>query len=435
MNKIASERWPLRYLCPLLTICILFSVLLVACSSPALPTWLGGQSTEPTPSPPPEIVTLQVWSQATTALADAHLQTLLDDFAASHPTIVVNLRLFSDYSRRLRTGWSSDNAPDILYLPLFHLPDLVAAGTLAPLPPPLINQTDLYSHLRLALRVEDAPYCLPKSFYTLALFYNKTHFDEAGLAYPDQTWRWDDLRSAVEALTNTEQGRFGLALAADFSRWLAFLYQAGGTVTNPDGTAMAINSTAAQEALLYYTGLVTDGLAAPPLALDSRWPGEAFAKGRASMVIEGGWTIPYLGEAAPDLRYGIAALPAGPVRAASISFASCYAIVAQSTKQAAARELITYLTNAETLESWLDIDAAIPARLTGQQAWQRTYPQADVFINGSLTLIEWQLPVGFQPWVNEQNEGLRRIFGGFVPPDAFLPDAERSGNEIVTGGR
>lgn len=37
---------------------------------------------------------------------------------------------------------------------------------------------------------------IPKDIDTVALWYNKTMFDEAGLAYPDDTWTWEDVAEA-----------------------------------------------------------------------------------------------------------------------------------------------------------------------------------------------------------------------------------------------
>ncbi|WP_368296464.1 ABC transporter substrate-binding protein, partial [Enterocloster clostridioformis] len=40
---------------------------------------------------------------------------------------------------------------------------------------------------------KDKYYAVPKDVDTIALWYNKTMFDEAGLAYPTADWTWDDV--------------------------------------------------------------------------------------------------------------------------------------------------------------------------------------------------------------------------------------------------
>lgn len=41
-------------------------------------------------------------------------------------------------------------------------------------------------------------YAVPKDIDTIALWYNKTMFDEAGIPYPDKDWTWDDFAEAAK---------------------------------------------------------------------------------------------------------------------------------------------------------------------------------------------------------------------------------------------
>jgi multiple sugar transport system substrate-binding protein len=318
----------------------------------------------------------------------------------------------------------------VVALTVAQLPDLVAAGMLAPLPTALLDD-DFYPHLRAAVTVDGSPYCLPHTFHTLALFYNKTYFNAAELAYPDATWQWGDLQQAAATLTSVEDKRYGLVLAADFSRWLAFLTQAGGAVTDNNARAMAIDSPEAAAALDFYVNLVLEGMAAVPSALDGRWPGEAFAGGRAALAVEGNWLAPYLATNAADLVYGIAPLPTGPAGAATVSFATCYAIPQGAAEQSAAQLLLTDLTAPEQLAAWLDVDNALPARRSLQAAWRAAHPDQAAFADQIAVAQEWRLPAGFQPWLADRNDELRRIFGGFIPTTGVLTQAATAGAELL----
>ncbi len=427
-NPAGGERFG-RVRCYLMVGSLLLLYLLTACSRPALPMWLGGVA--PTSTPTPVVATeLSVWHWPGTAGEDAHLRLLLDDFQRSHPEIVIDLQQPENYARRLRTALSNDQPPDLLYLNSYQLPDYVADGTLAPLP--ATAEGDQYPHLQRAMQIGGATYCRPQSFYTLALFYNKIRFDDASLAYPTASWHWADLQGAASALTDSANGQFGLVLAADLSRWLAFLQQAGGTILNAEGSVMALNSPEGATALDFYANLIIEGRATTPSALDSRWPGEAFGQGRAAMVVEGSWLVPYLAENAPGLDYGIAPLPMGPARAATVSFATCYAITNASPYQEAAQILLDYLTAPEQMRSWITIDNALPARPSLQEAWRTAHPGQEALLDQVMVATEWQLPPGFQPWVADVNEQISRLFGGFIPSSAVLPEAENSGNAVLT---
>ncbi|MYB76689.1 MAG: extracellular solute-binding protein, partial [Chloroflexi bacterium] len=60
-------------------------------------------------------------------------------------------------------------------------------------------------------------WCLPWNFATESLFYNKSHFLQAGIAFPDESWTWENLRHAALALTTNastdgEPKRWGVEL-------------------------------------------------------------------------------------------------------------------------------------------------------------------------------------------------------------------------------
>src|SRR5699024_11453525 len=57
---------------------------------------------------------------------------------------------------------------------------------------------------------EDKVYAVPKDVDTIALWYNKTMFDEAGIPYPDETWTWDKLVEVAKQLTKPDGSQYGL---------------------------------------------------------------------------------------------------------------------------------------------------------------------------------------------------------------------------------
>ena len=129
--------------------------------------------------------------------------------------------------------------------------------------------------LRSAFTKDDQFYCPPKDFSTLALEYNTDLFDAAGLAYPTADWTWQDMEDAAAKLTDTDAGVYGMSITPDMARWLAFLYQAGGSVYNADATEMTINSPEALAAMNFYAGLGGEGLRRPAFRLEHRlaWRG------------------------------------------------------------------------------------------------------------------------------------------------------------------
>lgn len=419
--------------CVLLPLFPLLLMLATACQAPSrlpAPSWLPNLwGAAPTATPLPITTELHFATWPVSAAVDEYFRERLAAYQQTAPETHVEFTLWSNYPTRLRTALESETPPDLMRINAFLVPELVVKGLLAPLPMALVDHADLSPLLRQMAEVDGTTYCMPHEVHTLALVYNRTLFDAAQVAYPTGAWTWETLRTAAEQLSDVEAKRYGLVLPADFSRWLPFLYQAGGTVMDSTTLSLTLTSPAASTALQFYSDLVLDGMAAAPTTVGNSWAGEAFAQGHAAMAIEGNWLLPYLAEAAPTLDYGVAPLPAGPVGRATLAFATCYAIAARSMEVRAAGNLIQFLTSAESQQPWLSLTAALPARSDLIDTWLLTYPAYAPFVHELATAHPWRFRAGFQPVINEMNEGLQQIYGGFVLPDAVLAKAEATGYE------
>ena len=65
------------------------------------------------------------------------------------------------------------------------------------------------------------------------LYYNKDLLDKAGVKYPDENWKWDDLLAAAEKLTVKDAGgkvtQYALAMEGNdkYDKWVN---QNGGAI-------------------------------------------------------------------------------------------------------------------------------------------------------------------------------------------------------------
>ena len=381
-----------------------------------------------------DVVELQLMGWASSDAENTRLQAVVDTFNEANEDINVTLNLVPDYDTKLQTSLAGGSPPDVFYVDSFKLPDLVAANAIEPAEGHLENADDFYSSLQDAFTIDGTFYCPPKDFSTLGLQYNQDMFDAAGLDYPTADWTWDDLRAAAEQLTDADAGVYGMVINPDFARWIAFLYQAGGSVTNEDFSAMTINSPEAQAALEFYIGMVNDGLANQPSELDSGWNGEAFGKGRAAMSMEGNWIVPFLADQFPDLNYGVTQLPAGPGGEATMAFTVCYAVPAgiDAARQEAAFALVNYLTGPEGMKEWTDLGLAMPTRESLREGWLAQYPDLQPFLDGADNAYPWQFRPGFQDVLDTINDGLQQAFAGTALPEDVLENAQEVGEEVLS---
>jgi multiple sugar transport system substrate-binding protein len=380
----------------------------------------------------PQVIELQLMGWASSEAENTRLQQVVDTFNAANEDINVTLNLVPQYDEKLQASLAGGSPPDVFYIDSFKLPDYVNAGALEPYEPYAVDVEDFYPSLRDAFTVDGTFYCPPKDFSTLALEYNKDMFDAAGLDYPTPDWTWDDLRAAAETLTNADNDVYGMVLSADFARWIAFLYQAGGSVTDPEFTKMTINSPEALDALNFYVNLVLDGYAAQPSDLDSGWNGEAFGKQRAAMAIEGNWMIPYMKDQFPDVNFGVTELPAGPAGKATMAFTVCYGVPADGKNKEASFKLVNFLTGPDGMKEWTDLGLAMPTRQSLRDGWLEKFPDLEPFLNGADYAHKWQFRPGFQDVLDTINDGLQQAMAGTMLPEDVLAAAEEVGNEVLS---
>ena len=345
--------------------------------------------------------------------------------------LTVTVELAPRYAQALSNRLAEDPPPDVVAVDSFSFAGLADAGKLAPIPSTVMVAQDLHPKVRAAFEVDGQLMCARVEASTLALVYNKAVFDALAQPYPQADWTWDDLQAAAKALTVVDSGYYGLVASPDFSRWLAFLRQAGGDVLEADGQ-VSLETEAGSAALGFFVGLFQNGYAHTPLEFGAAWSGEAFAGDHIAMTIEGNWLIPYLRDAAPGLDFGVVDLPGGPPPTgteATVAFANCYAIPADSPHPAEAAALIAYLTSPEAMTAWADLRLTIPARTDLQSGWLGRHPLMAPFLTGLDRATLWQFPPSFQTVLDNFQVDLQDVLAGSMLSDVLLNRADAFGAE------
>ena len=142
-------------------------------------------------------------------------------------------------------------------------------------------------------------YAIPENIQSMALFYNKTHFDKVGLAYPDATWTWDKVLEAAAALqvkSGDKVSRWGLDIG-DLGVWwgLQTLAWSAGTsfFDKPlEPTAFQMTDPKVVEAMRFVQDLMwVKNIAPRPEQRDANNQAGGFAGGVVSMMPGGTWNI------------------------------------------------------------------------------------------------------------------------------------------------
>ncbi|TCC52737.1 extracellular solute-binding protein [Kribbella capetownensis] len=143
-------------------------------------------------------------------------------------------------------------------------------------------------------------FCVPENIQSMAMFYNKSHFDAAGLDYPDATWTWDKVVETAPKLqksTGSKVTRWGLDIGSLGIWWgIQSLSWAAGSsfVDKPlEPTKFQMTDPKVVESMRFVQDMMWSKHIAP--RPDER-AGVAqnnggFASGAYSMIADGTWNI------------------------------------------------------------------------------------------------------------------------------------------------
>jgi multiple sugar transport system substrate-binding protein len=162
--------------------------------------------------------------------------------------------------------------------------------------------------------LEGNTYGLPIAASARAMYYNKELFEKAGITEPPKTW--DDVKAAAEKIKALGGESYGFGLQGKEIETDVYFYYAmwsfGGEIIEPDGTS-GLDAEAAITAAKLYKSMIDGGLTQPGVTSYSREDVQnLFKQGKVGMMMTAPFLSNQIKEEAPDLKYGVTAIPAGP---------------------------------------------------------------------------------------------------------------------------
>src|ERR1700694_1433705 len=405
--------------------------LALAAMSAVLLTACGGSST----SSAGASGTIRFSGWTSTPAEDQLLKDELAAFKVKYPNIKVTYEpVPKDFRTKLKAQLASGTEPDAFYVELGDAAGFMQKHVLLDLRSEMAktgtNASDFSSGVLNAFKSGDTIYGIPKDSNTLALFYNKDMFTAAGVSPPTKDWTWQDLTSAAKKLT--KPGQWGLITNADAARWAAFVYQNGGQVLNSDNTKSALLDPATIEATKYYASFKQNGSGTYSGALGAGigWPGDAFGKGKAAMVIEGGWIIPFI-EDYTAYNWSATELPQGKQRG-NLVFTVGYSISAKSKNPDAAWTLPNYLTSTDNQKTVLHSGFALPTRTAlASDPYFATHPAEAAIFAGNAYAKPVSLGVNSNKVADAIGTALERILLGKQSVEDSLKQADKEVNDAM----
>ncbi len=297
------------------------------------------------------------------------LNTLVDQFQAAHPDIIVEVDTPEGFRGQLGLAEMAAEYDCFQASPSLDEESLAAIVNMEPFltTDSATSKDDFFPSVLEQFTYQGQLWGLPGSVTVPVINYNKDLFDAAGLAYPDAGWTTADFLEMAVALTQgeDENKQYGYVPSSFGANDLvSFMDRLGADLLDEsvDPPRLVFNAPSGVESFRWYTSLATQYGVQPVVSEDTggfeggRGQQALVREGLAAMWMDsgggfggpGGFAVRAFGGpgATGDLNVGVVPLPAGPNSAKGSGYQSVdgYFISAQSDARQACWSWITFLT-------------------------------------------------------------------------------------------
>lgn len=300
------------------------SLLLASAVAPALAAC--GSAPDTTPRRPAgQKITLRhaPWQGAPSRPAQT---AVIEDWNKTHPDVQIVEEVQpgeGSLYQKLFIQAAADQLPDTSFMQgSADYVSFVAKGLLLPIEEQIKKDRSFNAKERLQPRSRDVvemlghTWALPVEAGTLVVFFNKNHFQEAGVPLPARGWTWDDLLDKARKLTRQsgDAPRFGYGQGNGFGRLEPWIVQNGARILDKVSfpAKAQLDSPDVVSALQYVHDLVWKHRVMPTAQMQASAFLQATGlwQGDQSMRQEGIWLVP---DIAKNMKapWGMAPMPKG----------------------------------------------------------------------------------------------------------------------------
>ncbi len=387
-------------------------------------------------------LTFQIWDVG----QKAGMEAMCDAYTEKNPNVNIEVQVagWNEYWTKLEAAATGNKLPDIFWMHTNEIYKYADNGILEDVSD--IVETDNFSDISLknAQGSDGKLYGVPKDKDVICLAYNKELFDQAGVAYPDDTWTWDNLVTASQEIYD-KTGKYGyMAYADDQLGYWNFVYQNGGYILNDDKTKAGFDQPATIEAMKFYIGLQDYEWCPNQDYFGEQAPGTAFLSGQGAMYFEGNWNLLPTLQNNPDLngKLQIAVLPKAPNPVsgdgrATISNGLCYATGANNPNAEVVKDVLKFFGSEEGQRIQGESGAAIPAYEGLEDTWVSAFANYDIDVSPVLEMFDYGVQsvnnASRPEWKTKVSDELLKIYSKQVSIDDGLANMQKIIDEASAG--
>lgn len=359
------------------------------------------------------------------------LQKIMDDWSAqSGIKAEIQVITWNEYWTLLEAGASGGSLPDVFWMHSNQAQKYMENGLLLDLTDKIaasdkIDLANYYPDIVSLYTSGGKQYAMPKDIDTIALWYNKTMFDEAGLAYPDDTWTWETLYETAKKLTKDDGSQYGYAANTGNNQdsYYNAIYAYGGYVLSDDKKKSGYDDPKTIAAMQVFEKMVREGVCPDLQTLSENGTEVLFESGKVAMITQGSWMVPaFRDNEYTSANCDVAVLPTGPDGTrVSIYNGLGWAAAANGSNTDAAWSLIEYLSTEEAQLKQAELGVTMSSFIGKSEAWKNGVTCFD--LQAHLDMLEAKLV--FRPysrstttWEDMATEEFRAAWTG----DATMED-------------
>jgi multiple sugar transport system substrate-binding protein len=273
-------------------------------------------------------------------------------FQEKYPKVKVNLvnagTNTEEYTKLQNAIKAGSGAPDVVQIEYYAFPQFALSDSLLDLAP--YGFGDLESDYSAgpwgSVDFDGKIYGLPQDSGPMALFYNKSVFDQYGISVPTT---WDEYYAAAQKLHAADPTKYITADTGDSGFTTSMIWQAGGTPFQADGTNVTIDLQDAGSKTFAdnWNRLIDGGLLSDTPSWSDEWF-KGLGDGSIASLVIGAWMPGVLESSVPDGagKWAVAPIPTYDGKAATAeNGGGGQAVTKQSKNPALAAGFLKWLNN------------------------------------------------------------------------------------------
>lgn len=387
-----------------------------------------------------EKLTVSIWD----TYQEPGIREILDDFTAE-TGIATDLQVikWDEYWTMLQAGAEGGSLPDVFWMHsneserymsndmLMDLTDRIEASELID---PANYPEDiwgLYTH-------DEHYYAVPKDIDTIAMWYNKKLFDEAGVEYPKADWTWDEFYETAKKLTKEDGSVHGYCNVSSNNQagYYNMIYSMGGEVISEDKKASGYDKPETLAAMNFMDKFIQEGLMPSQDVMSETSEEVLFMSGKVAMTPQGSWMLAAFKENEYTAENAdIVELPrdAASGRRVSIYNGLGWAAAANTANPDGAWKLVEYMGSEAAQKKQAELGVTMSAYNGTSDAWVNSVPQFNLqaYLNMQEDMVIRPYSKNTVVWEEKTKDWLKRAWTGEITmEEACLGSAEEM-NEIL----